>query len=232
MVLLSLNAVMVKDVTKSGKRTRAFFTTHMPTEAPSEPVQGAYEPKAPLSRATTTALQAGAVGAFVSAVQNALASHSAGAAGFLTRTGGTIGTFSESLDTTPFIFVDMFEQRQWALPLRSPRRWSQISERLTMHSMGSSAGVQLGSWPVFEVRFIMLVISLHAHAYFLTARSLPIAVGSCAVVGGAMATFDYAGQIVGDTEEKKEEKRKTFFKTRPIFHKPALDPSPAPSSIE
>ena len=68
----------------------------MPTELPSEPVQGAYEPKAPLSRATTAGLQAGAVGAFVSAVQNALASHSAGAAGFLTRTGGSIGTFGGS----------------------------------------------------------------------------------------------------------------------------------------
>lgn len=68
----------------------------MATEAPSEPVQDPYEPKALLSRATTAGLQAGAVGAFVSAVQNALASHSAGAAGFLTRTGGTIGTFGES----------------------------------------------------------------------------------------------------------------------------------------
>lgn len=57
---------------------------------------GAYEPKAALSRATTTGLQAGAVGAFVSAVQNALSSHSAGAAGFLTRTGGSIGTFGGS----------------------------------------------------------------------------------------------------------------------------------------
>lgn len=71
-----------------------------------------------------------------------------------------------------------------------------------------------------------------SHAFFVIARSLPIAVGSCAVVGGAMATFDYAGQIIGDTEEKKEEKRKKFFKTRPIFHRPTLDPSPAPSSIE
>jgi hypothetical protein len=63
-------------------------------------------------------------------------------------------------------------------------------------------------------------------------RSLPIAVGSCAVIGGAMATFDYAGQIIGETEEKKEEKRKKFFKTRPIFHRPTLDPSPTPPSIE
>lgn len=73
----------------------------MTTEAQPEPVQDAYEPKAALSRATTAGLQAGAVGAFVSAVQNALSSHSAGAAGFLTRTGGSIGTFGKSLTTFP-----------------------------------------------------------------------------------------------------------------------------------
>lgn len=71
--------------------------------ATEPPVQDAYEPKAPLSCATTTGLQAGAVGAFVSAVQNALASHSAGAAGFLTRTGGTIGTFGQL--PQPFLFL-------------------------------------------------------------------------------------------------------------------------------
>ena len=38
-------------------------------------------------------LQAAGVGALVSAVQNALGTHSSGAAGFLTRTGGTIGFF-------------------------------------------------------------------------------------------------------------------------------------------
>lgn len=93
---------------------------------------------------------------------------------------------------------------------------------------GCAAGFLAGIRSMFP-RALDRVMS---HTHLLIARSLPIAVGSCAVVGGAMATFDYAGQIVGDTEDKKEEKRKVFFKTRPIFHKPALDPSPAPSSIE
>ena len=102
-----------------------------------------------------------------------------------------------------------------------------------MHLMGLLADVRLDSWRVFGVRFTMhSELMFMSHAFLLIARSLPIAVGSCAVVGGAMATFDYAGQIIGDTEDKKEEKRKKFFKTRPIFHKPILDPSPAPSSIE
>lgn len=105
----------------------------------------------------------------------------------------------------------------------------QINEKPTMHSTALLADVQLDSWRVFEVRFIVDVGYLHVSHLSSIARSLPIAVGSCVVVGGAMATFDYAGQIVGESEEKKEEKRKTFFKTRPIFHQPVLDPSPAPS---
>lgn len=62
---------------------------------PPEPSEAVYEPKPALRNATTIGLQAGVVGAFVSAVQNALGSHSRGAAGFLTRSGGTIGTFGE-----------------------------------------------------------------------------------------------------------------------------------------
>ena len=52
-----------------------------------------YEPKPSLKYAATVGLQAAVIGAFVSTIQNALGSHSHGAAGFLTRTGGTIGFF-------------------------------------------------------------------------------------------------------------------------------------------
>ncbi|KAG8219760.1 hypothetical protein J3R82DRAFT_732 [Butyriboletus roseoflavus] len=168
----------------------------MTTEAPLELVRGAYEPKAPLARATTAGFQAGAVGAFISAVQNALASHSAGAAGFLTRTGGTIGTFAAMGAAFAFTEAVVANQRE-------------TDDALNGLAGGCAAGFLAG----------------------IRTRSLPIAVGSCAMVGGAMATFDYAGQIIGDTEDK-EEKRKKFFKTPPIFHKPTLDSSPAPSSIE
>ena len=57
----------------------------------------AYEPKPSLKYASLVGLQAGAVGVFVSAIQNALASHSSGASGFLTRTGGTIGFFGAQI---------------------------------------------------------------------------------------------------------------------------------------
>lgn len=62
---------------------------------PPQPAEEGYEPKSALRNATTIGFQAGMVGAFVSAVQNALGSHSRGAAGFLTRSGGTIGTFGK-----------------------------------------------------------------------------------------------------------------------------------------
>lgn len=53
----------------------------------------AYDSKPSLKYASLIGLQAGAVGAFVSAIQNALSNHSHGAMGVVTRTGGTIGFF-------------------------------------------------------------------------------------------------------------------------------------------
>jgi hypothetical protein len=56
-----------------------------------------YEPKPTLEQASRVALQAGAVGLVVSTVQNALGKHSHGAMGVLTRTGGTIGFFGNTI---------------------------------------------------------------------------------------------------------------------------------------
>jgi len=39
-----------------------------------------------------------------------------------------------------------------------------------------------------------------------------MAVGSCVVLGAAMGTFDYSGQLAGGKEESREEKRRHFFK--------------------
>ena len=58
-----------------------------------QPEVPAYEPKPTLQYASAVGIQSAGVGALVSAVQNALSSHSSGAMGFLTRTGGTIGFF-------------------------------------------------------------------------------------------------------------------------------------------
>lgn len=94
------------------------------TPSGSSSNEGTYEPKPSIQYASTVALQAGAVGAFVSAVQNALGSHSSGASGFLTRSGGTIGIFG-----TPASFFYVLgrsrdstqlglEKLQWALHSR------------------------------------------------------------------------------------------------------------------
>jgi hypothetical protein len=63
----------------------------------SESEVSAYEPKPTLSYAANIGLQAGVLGAFVSAIQNALGTHSYGATGIVTRTGGTIGFFGTFL---------------------------------------------------------------------------------------------------------------------------------------
>lgn len=55
-----------------------------------------YEQRPSLRYASTVGIQAAAVGAFISTIQNALGTHNHGAAGFLTRSGGTIGFFGAS----------------------------------------------------------------------------------------------------------------------------------------
>jgi len=53
----------------------------------------------------------------------------------------------------------------------------------------------------------------------LPGRSLPMALGSCVMLGGAVGLYDYAGEVTGSTETR-EEKRRKFFKTPP---KPLID---------
>ena len=67
------------------------------TILPDQPVDApSFETRPTLQYAATVGMQAALVGAFVSSVQNALGSHSKGATGFLSRTGGTIGFFGRS----------------------------------------------------------------------------------------------------------------------------------------
>lgn len=61
-------------------------------EAPQE----VYTPKPALQLASKTALTGAGVGLVFSALQNALGTHTHGAMGVLTRTGGTIGFFGMS----------------------------------------------------------------------------------------------------------------------------------------
>ncbi|KAG2369377.1 NADH dehydrogenase 1 alpha subcomplex [Suillus spraguei] len=143
-------------------------------------LEDAFEPKPALRNAATIGLQAGIVGAFVSAVQNALGSHSRGAAGFLTRSGGTIGTFAAMGAAFAFTESAVANQRE-------------TNDALNGIAGGCAAGFLAG----------------------LKSRSIPVALGSCAVIGAAMGTFDYAGEIAGRSKEQKEEKRKKFFKPVP-----------------
>jgi hypothetical protein len=66
-------------------------------------------------------------------------------------------------------------------------------------------------------RCTLLQLPVHFMLIFSAARSLPIAVASCAVIGAAVGTFDTAGQSLrGDQEALSyEEKRKRFFKQTP-----------------
>ncbi|RXW13713.1 hypothetical protein EST38_g12135 [Candolleomyces aberdarensis] len=56
----------------------------------------------------------------------------------------------------------------------------------------------------------------------LRQKSLPVAFGGCAVVGGAMGIFDYSGQLSG-VQESREERRNKFFKKPP---KPIVELEP------
>ncbi|KAF8971378.1 hypothetical protein BDZ97DRAFT_1237459 [Flammula alnicola] len=53
-------------------------------------------------------------------------------------------------------------------------------------------------------------------------RSLPMALAGCALLGGAIGTFDYSGQLAGDMSATREERRLKFFKTPP---KPLVEPA-------
>ncbi|KAG9015991.1 hypothetical protein FRB90_003911 [Tulasnella sp. 427] len=58
------------------------------------PQEPAFVPRRAVYNASMVALQSAGVGVLISAVQNALAHHNAGAMGIFTRTGGTIGFFA------------------------------------------------------------------------------------------------------------------------------------------
>ncbi|KAG8928749.1 hypothetical protein FRC03_005553 [Tulasnella sp. 419] len=144
----------------------------------------AYVPKPALTNAATVGLQSGAVGLVISAVQNALSTHNAGAAGVLTRTGGTIGIFAAMGAT--FAFADGVSAN-----IREK------DDHINGFVGGCSAGLLAG----------------------LRARSIPVAVGSCALMGGLVATFDAAGSSLtgglDNSPEGREERRRRFFKRKP-----------------
>jgi len=56
----------------------------------------------------------------------------------------------------------------------------------------------------------------------IRARSLPMAVSSCAILGASVGVYDYTSQAANSASETKEERRKRFFKQPP----PSLEAAP------
>ncbi|KAF9535412.1 hypothetical protein CPB83DRAFT_9386 [Crepidotus variabilis] len=147
--------------------------------ADSEVQTSAYEAKSPVANASNVALKAGAVGFFVSSLQNALGKHGYGAMGILTRTGGTVGFFAAMGGVFAYTEAYVANQRQQ-------------DDHLNGAAGGCAAGFLAG----------------------IKKRSLPLAVGSCAVLGAVIGAYDFTGSIAGD-QTSTAERRKRFFKNPP-----------------
>ena len=76
---------------KSSQKRHLILPSSVMSDDPS------YEPKPTLKQTFQVTLQAGTVGLVLSTVQNALGKHTHGAMGVLTRTGGTIGFFGNTI---------------------------------------------------------------------------------------------------------------------------------------
>ncbi|PFH54417.1 hypothetical protein AMATHDRAFT_3 [Amanita thiersii Skay4041] len=174
----------------------------------SLPEASPYDPKPTLHYAAKVGLQAGIIGAFVSAIQNALGTHSHGAAGFATRTGGTIGFFAAMGAT--FAFTESFVANQ-----------RQKNDAINGAVGACTAGFLAGLRGIGHAYHFVLP----AMAELCPARSIPMAVGSCVIMGAAMGTFDYSGQLAGEQGSTREERRKTFFKQplKPIVESAEVD---------
>ncbi|KAI0695160.1 hypothetical protein BC835DRAFT_983073 [Cytidiella melzeri] len=168
-----------------------FHEQHSTATATSSDVT--YDPKPSLRYASTIGLQAGIIGAVVSATQNAFGNHTQGAAGVFTRTGGTIGFFAAMGATFAFTEATIANQRQ-------------KDDALNGAAGGCAAGFLAG----------------------IRARSLPMAVTSCVIIGAAVGAFDYGGKRIygSPVEETQEERRKRFFK-QPL---PSLYTNSSPDS--
>jgi len=147
-----------------------------------------YETKDALQNAAFVGLQSAAVGLVASSVQNALDTHGRGAAGVLTRTGGTIGFFAAMGAVFSYTEATVANARA------TNDAWN-----------GAAGGCAAGFLAGIRV------------------RSIPTAVGSCAVIGGLIGVFDLTGRSltggVRDHEgpEEREERRLAFFKKpRPL----------------
>jgi hypothetical protein len=72
----------------------------------------------------------------------------------------------------------------------------------------------------------------HVNVFWTIARSIPMALASCAVLGAMVGTFDASGgSLMGDGRDReapltREERRRRFFK-----HEPPVSATPLPSDL-
>lgn len=83
------------------------LSEHDTERVASSPGDSTYQAKATLESAASAGLKGAGVGLLVSTVQNALDTHNRGAAGVITRTGGTIGFFGQLLTTSSGPSMDL-----------------------------------------------------------------------------------------------------------------------------
>jgi hypothetical protein len=159
-----------------------------------------FEPKAALKNASLLGLQGAGVGAFVSALQNALSKHSAGASGFFTRTGGTIGFFG-ALGAT-FALAD-------AVAANQREKHDPINGAIGGCAAGFLVGVRRGSIPVAlgSCAFMGATAGIYDYSRGLQGKDDHI-----------------------DKPQSKEEKRKSFFKEPPAPILPGRQPEPSTQS--
>ncbi|KAE8219062.1 hypothetical protein CF319_g7169 [Tilletia indica] len=171
----------------------------------SAPVE-AYEPKDALAIGMTGGLQAAATGVLVSAVQNALQTHKAGAMGIFTRTGSTIAIFTAMGGS--FAFTE---------PLVANIR--QTDDALNAAAGGCAAGLVMGANARSPQTMVFGCLGLAAlmGTFQATGRSLigPIAsqqpINAIPMPAGeAEDAPDGQARTLG--RELREARRKNFFK--------------------
>jgi len=145
-----------------------------------------FTPRQTVPSTFNVAIQGAGIGLLVSALQNSLQQHNAGAMGVFTRTGGTIGLFAAM--GAAFTFVDS-----------SVANYREKDDALNGVVGGCAAGFIAG----------------------LRNRSLPTAMGACAIIGTVIGTYDAAGKSLTGTRgpmtrEEREESRLSAFKKRSL----------------
>jgi len=154
-----------------------------PSTSAASPPLPVYEPKSAVQASAIAALQGGGLGILVSAVQNALGNHTAGAAGVFTRTGGTIG-FLAAMGGT-FAFTD-------AVSANVREKDDAVNGALGGCAAGFLYGIRQRSLPTA----------------FATCAVLGTVMGGFDAAGRSLIGEDTSRM----TMEQKEERRRKFFK--------------------